>query len=60
MEALKKKDLVQLEGGGLDDATICGIATGLTFAAFFFGGPILGIYTLSKAFGTCAVALAVD
>jgi hypothetical protein len=60
MVALEKQEMVRLEGGELDDLTICGIASGLTFTAFFFGGPILGIYTLSKAIGTCAIALAVD
>ncbi len=60
MESLKKENLVQLEGGWFDDGSICGFATGLTFAAFFFGGPILGIYAASKAIGVCAIALAVD
>lgn len=60
MNTLQKEDLVQLEGGGIDDATICGFVSGLTFAAFFFGGPILGLYATSKAIGTCAIALAVD
>ena len=60
METLQKQDLVQLEGGGLDDSTICGFAAGLTFAAFFFGGPVLGLYATSKAIGVCAIALAVE
>lgn len=60
MESLDKQNLVQLEGGGIDDESICGVVTGLTFAAFVFGGPILGIYTASKAFGVCAIALSVD
>ncbi len=60
MEVLQKEEMARLEGGGPDDATICGIGTGLTFAAFFFGGPIIGIYTASKAIGACAIALAVE
>ena len=60
MKTLRKNEMVQLEGGEIpDDATICGLATGATFAAFFFGGPIIGIYTLSKAIGACSIALAV-
>ena len=60
MKVMEKEEMVQVEGGGIDDATICGFVTGLTFAAFLFGGPILGFYTTSKAIGTCAIALAVD
>lgn len=60
MVAMQQVEMVQMAGGGPDDATICGIGAGLTFAAFFFGGPILGIYTISKAIGACAIALAVD
>lgn len=60
MEALTREKMVQLEGGGIDGATICGFGAGLTFAAYFFGGPILGIYVTSKAIGACAIALAVD
>ena len=60
MVKLQKKDLVLLEGGGIDDSTICGFGAGLTFAAFFFGGPILGLYTASKAIGACAIALAFE
>lgn len=60
MDTLTKDEMLQLVGGVQDDATICGLAAGLTFAAFFFGGPILGIYTTSKAIGACAIALAVD
>jgi len=60
MEAMQKEEMVALEGGGPDDATICGLGAGLTFAAFFFGGPILGLYTISKAIGACTIALAVE
>ena len=60
MEIMRQEEMARITGGGIDDATICGFAGGLTFAAFFFGGPILGTYTLSKAIGACAIALAVD
>jgi hypothetical protein len=58
VETMRRDEMDQLEGGGMDDATICGFAAGLTFAAFFFGGPVLGLYTTSKAIGACAIALA--
>ena len=56
METLEKQDLVQLEGGG--PGTVCGIAAGVTFAAYFFS-PLFGIYLTSKAVGACAIAIAV-
>jgi hypothetical protein len=55
--AMRQNEMVHLEGGGLPPYTVCGIAVGATFGAFFFN-PLLGLYLSSKAIGICAIEAA--
>ena len=57
METLQKKDLVQLEGGGLP-GTACGFADGFLIGSYFIS-PLLALYLSSKAIGVCAIEAAV-
>ena len=56
MNTLKKKDLVQLEGGG--PGTACGAA--FAFNLVMIGvSPLFALYMASKTIGICAIEAAV-
>ena len=57
LEALKKEDLVQLEGGGAP-GTACGAAVAFNLVMIAVS-PLFALYLASKTIGVCAIEAAV-